>query len=139
MTKEMFEKLKQYSSALALLDVHHLSPYVYNKTLLYGYTCDRETFHVYLKDKEIFVVIYNNDYATGKARPKNMRRINVTSNQDYVPNKRLYPERCDYNFCQLLKEKGIDLPFTTWTDGIELNDTYYGFTLDDIEGVLKDE
>ena len=29
-----------------------------DRTLIYGYTCERESFHVYIKDKEIHVVIY---------------------------------------------------------------------------------
>lgn len=28
-----------------------LKPFLKDRTLLYGYTCDRKTFHVYLKDK----------------------------------------------------------------------------------------
>ena len=60
-----------------------------------------------------------------------MRQILVSSNYDFVPDKRLYPERCDYNFCRLLKEKGIHLPFTTWDDTFAISDTYYGFTLED--------
>ena len=33
-----------------------LKPFLKDRTLLYGYTCDRKTFHVYLKDKEIHTV-----------------------------------------------------------------------------------
>ena len=135
MTKEWFDKLNQ--SGLGEEDIiyaHHLYPYTLDRTLLYGYTCERETFHVYLKDNEIFVVIYNTEYYRGAPTPRNMRRIKVTSNRDYVPNKRLYPERCDYVFCKMLKDKGIQLPFTTWTDGGSATDRdYYGFTLDDVE------
>lgn len=84
------------------------------------------------------MVVYNTDYSTDRIKPKNMRQIKVTSNHDYVPDKRLYPERCDYNFCLLLKERGVHLPFTTWTEPIEiyLDDPrypYYGFTLEDAE------
>lgn len=139
MTKELFNKLNQYNPEYTyILDVHNLRPYVYDKTLLYGYTCERETFHVYIKNEKIYVVVYYQDYSQDKIRPKNMRQLRVTSNHDYVPDKRLYPERCDYEFCRLLKEKGIDLPFTNWNDNIktDLEDTrypYYGFTLEDIE------
>lgn len=133
MTKELFNKLNQYNPEhINILGVHNLRPYVYNKTLLYGYTCERETFHVYIKDEKIYVVVYHQDYSQGKLRPRNMRQLTVTSNQDYVPDKRLYPERCDYGFCRLLKEKGIHLPFTTWNGNIEISKEYYGFTLEDI-------
>ena len=66
-------------------------------------------------------------------RPKNMKQIEVKSNRDFVPDKRLYPERCDYHFCRALKEKGIDLPFLHWSEEIEPNEKgYYGFILEDI-------
>ena len=139
MTKEMFDKLKQHDFDQAeTLSVHDLDPYLRNdRTLLYGYTCERKTFHVYLKDEKIYVVVYCNDYSTPKTKPRNMVQIRVTSNHDYVPDKRLYPERCDYEFCRLLKEKGIELPFTAYSDEVNLDREYYGFTLEDVEGVVK--
>ena len=143
MNKEWFDKLNQYDPQEDFIMARHLRPYLYNKTLLYGYTCERETFHVYIKNEQIYVVVYETDYSIdynkelgsfmrGEPKPKNMRRIEVKSNRDYVPDKRLYPERCDYNFCLLLKEKGVDLPFTHWSEEIEPNEKgYYGFTLED--------
>jgi hypothetical protein len=88
-----------------------------NRTLLYGYTCDRETWHVYLKDGGIFTVKYQSD--------KLPSLIDVRINEDYVPDKRLYPERCDFEFCELFKNKGISLPFTKWQGQLEIED-YYG-------------
>ena len=142
MTKSGFEKLMQFDKETKkLICVDDLSPYIYNKTLLYGYTCDRKTFHVYLKDRNIFVVIYENDYSTGNARPKNMRQVLVSSNYDFVPDKRLYPERCDYNFCLLLKERGIHLPFTAYDDitnfDTRFGTRYYGFTLEDTDNNME--
>ena len=80
-----------------------------------------------------YVVIYNTEYSRGKPTPKNMRQVEVKSNRDYVPDKRLYPEKCDYHFCKLLKEKGIDLPFTTFSEGFNWDGPYCGFTLEDVE------
>lgn len=102
-----------------------------DRTLLYGYTCTRETFHVYLKNNEIHTVIYNNDYSGDCTKPKDMRELAIKSNYDYVPDKRLYPETCDYEFCNLLKERGIRLPFTGFNEERPLRD-YYGFTLEDM-------
>lgn len=42
-----------------------------------------------------------------------------------------YPETCDYEFCKLLKERGISLPFTGFNEKRTLRD-YYGFTLEDM-------
>lgn len=132
MKKEWFEKLNQFDKEnKEIICASDLRPYLYDKTLLYGYTCERKTFHVYVKNENIYVVVYENDYSTGKAKPKNMRQIIVSSNYDYVPDKRLYPERCNYHFCLMLKERGINLPFTTWNDNVDENCKYYGFTLED--------
>jgi hypothetical protein len=105
---------------------------------LYGYTCERKTFHVYVKNEQIYTVVYDTEYSRAVPKPVNMRQIEIKSNHDYVPDKRLYPERCDYNFCLLLKEKGVNLPFTHWSEPVEiaLDDPrypYYGFTLEDME------
>ena len=84
-----------------------------DRTLLYGYTCERDTWHVYIKDGIIHTAIY-------KCKESLIER-RVNDNFDYVPDKRLYPECCDYEFCTLLNEKGVNLPFTTWQDRKEVN------------------
>lgn len=134
MRKEWFEKLSEIDKANeAVIGMAELRPYIYNRTLLYGYTCERETFHVYLKDQKIYTVVYKTEYSQGAPMPKNMRQIEVTSNRDFVPDKRLYPERCDYHFCRALKERGIDLPFTLWSEEVKSNEKgYYGFILEDM-------
>ena len=67
-----------------------LKPFLKDRTLLYGYTCDRKTFHVYLKDKEIHTVLYDISYDGKIPKPINMTEVHVMSNRDYVPDKRLY-------------------------------------------------
>jgi hypothetical protein len=88
-----------------------------DRTLIYGYTCERDTWHVYLKDGVIYTVLYG--YG-----PVNKVLMDVKCNQGFVPNKRLYPRRCDFEFCKLLKEKGCRLTFTTWED--RADETFYG-------------
>ncbi len=136
MKKEWFEKLSEIDKANeVIIGIPELRPYLYNRTLLYGYTCERETFHVYLRNQQIYVVVYERDFSAGGRRPKNMRQIEVKSNRDYIPDKRIYPEMSDFHFCTLLKERGIELPFTSWVGGdYETDDRgYYGFTLEDME------
>lgn len=110
-----------------------------NRTLLYGYTCERQTWHVYLRNGEIIVVQYNQEYSRGKPAPKNMERISVKSSCGFIPDKRLYPERCDYEFCRILKEKGYDLPFTTWSEHPISEQEYYGFILDENQILTVDD
>jgi len=99
------------------------------RTLLYGYTLDRDTHHVYVMGGEIHRLIFNTytnvlKHASGS--------IDVL---DLVPTKRLYPERCDFTFCHLLKGMGVYLPFTTfdhsWSQPI--GQTFAGYTHEDLK------
>lgn len=131
MTKKEFDLLNNITKKNeAVIEVSDLEPFVGDRTLIYGYTCKKETFHVYIKDKQIHAVVYNTDYLNDPPRPKNMREIIIKSNRDYIPDRRLYPERCDYRFCEMLKRKDISLLFTGWTVGVGLKD-FYGFVLED--------
>ena len=131
MTKTELELLNNIArgeeTPIGILD---LDPFTKDRTLIYGYTCDRNTFHVYVKNRQIHTIIYNIDYSQDTPRPKDMREITIKHNQDYVPDKRLYPERCDYIFCKMLEKRGVSLPFTVCTDDVEQKD-FYGFTLED--------
>lgn len=135
MKKEWFEKLDQIDKVKeVIIALPELRPYIYDRTLLYGYTCDRKTFHVYLKNQKVYTVIYERDFSVGGNRPKNMHEVVIRSNRDYIPDKRVYPEMSDFHFCKCLKERGIDIPFTTWVGGeYEPNEKgFYGFTLEDM-------
>lgn len=113
------EKLKKVEEKKALVTAKDLENQE-NRTLLYGYDCERDTWHTYLKDGEIITVIY--------PHKSNVRRFDVQENEHFVPNKRLYPESCDYEFCKLLKESGVYLPFTTYDENVE-KVTFYGKVL----------
>lgn len=91
-----------------------------NRTLLYGYDCNRDSWHVYIFE----YVIHTVKYAYGE----NPQKITVETNNDYIPNKRLHPECCDYEFCTILKSYGIYLPFTQYQE-IEQTELYFGKTL----------
>lgn len=88
-----------------------------NRTLLWGYTFERESYHTYINNGEIITVIYNYD--------ENPRRVEIQENQNYIPNKRLYPECCDYEFSTLLSSRGCYLSFTTY-DEERCKNKYYG-------------
>jgi len=121
MKKELFECLTDVEEIKKIITIDDLVNKE-DRTLLYGYTCDRDTWHVYIKNNKIFSVIY-----TYKTKPM---PIPILDNESYIPNKRLYPETCDYEFCKLLKEQGVYLPFTTWQDRPE--NVYYGELLDTV-------
>jgi len=131
MRKEEFEKLKLVDSKKETVITAKDLINQKDRTLLYGYTCSRETFHVYIKNFKIHTVVYQNDYTSDIVKPKNMREININDNFYYIPDKRLYPEACDFEFSKLLKEKDYSLPFTFFNEEREISD-FYGFTLEDI-------
>ena len=107
-----------------------------DRTLIYGYTCERETFHTYIKDGEIHTIVYSFNYdffsSSEEAHPTDMREIKVSRNEQYIPDKRIYPEASDYLFCALLNSRGVDLPFTSFNENRpEPNGPFYGFTIEE--------
>jgi hypothetical protein len=119
MNKEQFHDLTDMTEINKFITGSDLKD-VTNRTLLYGYTCARDTWHVYLKNGHITTVVYKHD--------EKPTLVEVVENRYYIPSKRLYPECCDYEFCKLLKEKEEYLPFTTWQDRPEQKQ-YWGETL----------
>lgn len=89
-----------------------------DRTLIYGYDCDRNTFHVYLKDEQIHILKYN----SREVFPK----LEAFSNDDYVPNKRVYPEYSDFEFCKLLKEQDIHISFLSYSEPAKEPNPYFG-------------
>lgn len=81
-----------------------------DRTLLYGYDCDRRTWHIYQKDGEIHRAIY----ITHNPKPEAYDHGPELDVEILVPNKRLYPEACDFEFCKKLKQLGAWLSFTTF-------------------------
>ena len=90
-------------------------------TLLYGYDCNRNTYHMYLKNEEFNIFIYTSE----KVIFYNNYKDKLPIDQRLLPNKRLHPERCDYEICKLLKDEGIHLPFTKYNEEIVVKQ-YYG-------------
>lgn len=80
------------------------------RTLLLGYTCDRESWHVYLgEDQKIHLVVYNSSLLL-------RHQTTFGRDEDLIPNKRLIPDACDFEACEKLTRLDVSLPFTTWDD-----------------------
>lgn len=115
MTKKELESLKCFNASkmITIDDLVNQN----DRTVLYGYNCDSATWHVYIKDKEIRICkYYYKDTPT---------IVIIDDIYDYVPDKRLYPECCDFEFCSLLRKHNIDLPFTTYNEN-RPKSIYYG-------------
>lgn len=118
MLMQEFEMIKNYDELITVDMLNNKE----DRTLLYGYTCERKTFHVYLKDQQIHTIVYSGGYENNQ--PNYIREINVEYNCDYIPDKRIYPERCDFEFCMLLTMKGKKLLFLAYEE-VE-KQQYYG-------------
>lgn len=84
-----------------------------DRTLAYGYTCERDTFHVYLLDGVIHRLIAKRDgrvldveWYDGRTAPCEALR----------PDKRVYPQYTDATFAVQMRALGFPLPFTTWSE-----------------------
>jgi hypothetical protein len=79
----------------------------HDRTLLYGYTCDRTSFHVYLWEGQIWRVEY---HATSlqllfHAVADSFRAV------DLIPDRRVYPEATDFQMAQRLQALGVRVPY----------------------------
>jgi len=113
MTPTQYEQLQEHLSSAtgaAILrgqDLSSPSP----RTLLWGYTSNYHSFHVYLDEQcVIHKVVYVN---TGKAGVllTHQTQAEITEAAEYVPDKWAYPEACDPEFCAKLVERGVRLRF----------------------------
>ena len=98
-----------------------------DRTLLYGYTLDRDTFHVYLKDGIMHRVIYSfKRYIVDHIEGEELDA------HDLSPCKRAYPERTDFEFAKALRIRDVHVSLTTFTEGVE-KAQYYGLTLEQLK------
>ncbi|MFF2228348.1 hypothetical protein ACFVV7_34085 [Streptomyces globisporus] len=94
-----------------------------DRTLALGYTCDRATWHVYLLDGLVHVLVYG---AVARVVHHHEARV-AWPVADLVPDKRLYPESTDGAFAQLLVNCGQQLRFTKFDEDRQAR--YAGVTL----------
>jgi hypothetical protein len=84
-----------------------------DRTLAYGYTCDRYTWHAYLQSDLIHVLVYSE--SIGKPdRIIEYAGHNRWTPKDLIPDKRIYPESMDKEFAYILLDRGVDVPYTTF-------------------------
>lgn len=119
MNMEEYMKLHTYHRTITIDDLKDKS----DRTLLYGYDSDRETYHTYIKNEEIITVRYAyNDKPVIAYVPY--------GKDHYLQLKRIYPEKSDYEFCKLLVERGHKLPFVPFSER-EKYKQYYGKVIED--------
>lgn len=101
MTREEFEYLALERQNFRPLKVSALDGTT--KTLILGYDVDRFTNHVFQHEKIIHVVTYDSDknvIAHLQGEQLDARAV--------IPNKRIYPERSNFDFLLKIKELGFN-------------------------------
>lgn len=125
MTKDEYTNLRSIEMASPTVSVYELENKT-PRTLLFGYDVNRVTYHVYLYAGSICWFVYKE--STGLERFAEGITMPAAS---LIPDKRLYPNRCDFEFCKLLRSKGLNLCFTTYDENIEKT-RYYGRRMDEV-------
>lgn len=97
-----------HDTTISAEEVRRSAQGVGDRTLVFGYTLDRDTVHAYLRDGEIHVVHYSHD-----RRLLHHVHGEEVAAADLVPSKRAYPNTTDYFTAVLLKQKGFPLSITT--------------------------
>lgn len=123
MNFDEYNQLKEHPQIKFLISVHQLKN-LSDRTLLFGCTQNKDSWHVYLQDKLIHIFLYEMYHLTDHPATIRFKKNQIFDSRELVPDKRLYPECCDYEFCVLLKEQGIYLPFITWIKNRKLAQFY---------------
>lgn len=99
-----------------------------DRTLVYGYTVERETFHLYLENGKFNRVVYDGDnvFLSG------LTGLDSIELALCVPDKRVYPARSDFEFCRLVLIKGGSVPFTTFEPPKEIK-PFYGLKIEALD------
>lgn len=110
---------------LSIDDIGHTE-----RTLAYGYTCDRETWHAYVKGSELHVVVYRNNY-NDQTKPPAI--VSYTHGRELPietlrPDKRVYPHATDVAFAHLMRNRQMPLPFARFDENanVDSNATFIG-------------
>ena len=120
MNKKSYDKIVYQIKNPTIISVGDLTD-KRDRTLLWGYTLDRNSFHVYLEGEKIHLYVYS--YGE-KEILKSESGFEMEA-EKLIPSKRVYPEASDYEFCKKLLDMGINIPFTTFSEDGE-EQQFYG-------------
>ena len=104
------------------------------RTLIWGFTCSRNSFHIYLdSDGIIHKVVYS--YPDNIIYHFSTEDIGIKP-EDCSPDKRIYPEASDMEFCECLKNLDIHLSFTTFNEARDLTQKFHGLKIEELKKEL---
>lgn len=103
------------------------------RTLMFGYTTDRFTFHVYVANELLHKLIYDSITLI----PYLYESAERFSCGQVIPDKRAYPERCDFQFCRNILDLGFSIPFAMWNDDHYEDTLLHGITYEACQEVTN--
>lgn len=129
MNADQYAQFKNLSkgpeNSKAVINVAELDRSAEDRTLLWGYTLERDSFHVYIKDGVLHRVVYGYP---------NKLIIHIQGEElacaSLAPCKRAYPAACDEQFSRLMLEKGQYISYTTFTEREDI--PFHGLVADEL-------
>lgn len=105
-----------------------------DKTLLYGYTCEKKSWHIYKKDGLLHKLVYGYPafFISYDARESFIL-------SDLIPDKRVFPECTDFHLAKMFLAASIDVPYLPFDNNAHLRDsqlarTFYGLVREEVTG-----
>lgn len=131
MNREELEEVNALASAPPMALADSLRPEV-DRTLMYGYTCDRDTVHVYMHNGMIHILYYN---SSGKVAHRSAPQFGL---ELLVPEKRAYPENADPALAKMLALAQVPIDYLPFDDERYMAvqnhaGTYWGETLESLD------
>ena len=105
MNEQQLSQLEFYAPEIPTVSVDDFSDR--NKTLLYGYDCDRNTLHVYIMDDEIHILWYRGSEMLGYSKNTSFYL------EELCPNKRAHPQHTDFTLAKMFRMAEVDCTYTT--------------------------
>jgi hypothetical protein len=132
--------------AITVADLKNREP----RSLMHGNTAEGNDFHVYLdEDGEFHVLTYKSARFPETLIPTQLKFMvvkythgvdgGVSSNHDFVPSKQAFAESCDFEFCEALKMRGIDVRFRGHIWDREQAGRWVAERFDSIQGAPAEE
>lgn len=88
-----------------------------DRTLIYGYTVERDTFHVYVKDGMLHRFIYRRNFTTDTEQVVSYESAATMRAEDLSPSKAIYWEHSDYEAAWFLATQDVYMHFKGATVG----------------------
>lgn len=111
MNREQYEAYRAADIRPQEIHISDLGPE--EGTLAYGYDTDRNTWHIYVMDNELHVLIYWPQRVGQEHRYHTLRYLHgeAIPAEMMSPNKRVYPDTVDPKFAELMRRLGSPLNF----------------------------